>query len=49
MVQDMTTNLTLTLSVAWKMGCNNVGAVIQTVTNVFQVNLWNVLERNNIV
>ena len=49
MDQDMATNLTLTLSVGWKVGCNNVGADIQTVTNVFQVNLRTVLEINNII
>ena len=33
MDQDMTTNFTLTLSVVWKVSCNNVEAVIQTVTS----------------
>ena len=33
MDQAMATNLTLTLSVGWKVNCNNVGAVIQTVTS----------------
>ena len=33
MDQDMATNLTLTLSVGWKVSCNNAGAVIQTVTS----------------
>ena len=31
MDQNMATTLTLTLSVGWKVSCNNVGAVMQTV------------------